>query len=238
MDKDIFNTLIFIARPAAGKSEIIDFLLKCDPHNRREIFHIGEMRVLDDFPMLWAWFEEDALLARMGQKRIHTDTEGYFIGSHMWDLLIERLCLEYEKLYKLTNDNQTIIFEFSRGSEHGGYQRAFEHISEKVLQSGLGIIYINVSWEESLRKNRKRFNPNQPDSILEHSLPDNKLAKLYSDTDWVEISSNNPTHISIKGVHVPYVEFPNEDDVTSEMGEALGNRLREVLDKLWSLYKG
>jgi len=33
-------------------------------------------------------------------------------------------------------------------------------------------IYIDVTWEESLRKNRLRFNPQRPDSVLEHSLPD------------------------------------------------------------------
>ena len=86
--------------------------------------------------------------------------------------------------------DQTIILEFSRGKEHGGYKSAFSHLSEEII-SGAAILYVDVSWEESLRKNRIRFNPEKPDSILEHSLPDEKLAKMYFETDWNEISAKN-----------------------------------------------
>ena len=69
----VFDILILIGRPAAGKSEIIDYLKKLPATMRREEYHIGEYTEIDDFPMLWAWFEEDALLERMGKDRLHTD---------------------------------------------------------------------------------------------------------------------------------------------------------------------
>ena len=58
---------------------------------------MGEFKEIDDFPMLWTWFEEDILLEKMGYPRLHTDKEGYFLGQHLWDLLVERIGLEYLK---------------------------------------------------------------------------------------------------------------------------------------------
>ena len=229
-----FKTLLLIARPAAGKSEVINFLKHTPPEERIERFHIGTFAEIDDFPMLWAWFEEDALLARMGHPRLHTDSEGYFNQIYLWDVLVERIGLEYQKL---TRDfsGDTVIIEFSRGSEHGGYRRAFDHLSDLIL-SNLAILYIDVPWEESLRKNRQRFNPDRPDSILEHGLPDEKLEKLYRETDWPALIQDNPEFLTIKGHHVPYVVFDNADDVTTGQGAELGERLEKTLHVLWDRY--
>jgi hypothetical protein len=229
-----FKTLLLIARPAAGKSEVINFLKHTPPEERIERFHIGTFAEIDDFPMLWAWFEEDALLARMGHPRLHTDSEGYFNQSYLWDVLVERIGLEYQKL---TRDfsGDTVIIEFSRGSEHGGYRRAFDHLSDLIL-SNLAIFYIDVPWEESLRKNRQRFNPDRPDSILEHGLPDEKLEKLYRETDWPALIQDNPEFLTIKGHHVPYVVFDNADDVTTGQRAELGERLEKTLHVLWDRY--
>ena len=41
MTNDTFDILFLIARPAAGKSEIIDYLKHSDEAERRQRFHIG-----------------------------------------------------------------------------------------------------------------------------------------------------------------------------------------------------
>ncbi|HQC63430.1 MAG TPA: hypothetical protein PLC51_10275, partial [Candidatus Marinimicrobia bacterium] len=97
------------------------------------------------------------------------------------------------------------------------------------------IFYIDVSFEESLRKNRQRFNPAKPDSILEHGLPDAKLTRLYKDCDWEEFRGNDPEFIKIKGLKVPYVVLHNEPDITTARDENLGRVLEELLNKLWIL---
>lgn len=229
-----FKTLLLIARPAAGKSEVINFLKHTPVEERIERFHIGYFTEIDDFPMLWAWFEEDALLDRMGHPRLHTDSEGYFNQVYLWDVLIERIGLEYQKLMR-DFSGDTVIIEFSRGAEHGGFQRAFDHLSDQILEN-LAVLYIDVPWEESLRKNRKRFNPDRPDSILEHGLPDSKMEKLYKVTDWSELIQNDPDFLTIKGHEVPYAVFDNADDVTTGQGAELGERLETVLQSLWSHY--
>ena len=231
-----FKTLLLIARPAAGKSEVINYLKNTPVAERIQRFHIGQFTEIDDFPMLWVWFEEDALLERMGQPRLHTDAEGYFKEPYLWDLLVERIGLEVQKRQRDGGD-ETVIIEFSRGREHGGYERAFAHLSAEILAS-LAILYINVPWEESLRKNRARFNPARPDSILEHGLPDEKLEKLYRETDWDDLTATHPGKLPIKGFEVPYAVFENGDDLTTAQGAALGERLESTLKTLWQRYQG
>ena len=124
MNSEIFDTLILIGRPASGKSEIIDYLSSLNSEDRRRRFHLGELCVVDDFPMLWAWFEEDRLLSELGKPRLHTDEKGYFKHDYLWDLLVRRLCLEYEKHRAESPTGSSAIIEFSRGNSHGGYRRA------------------------------------------------------------------------------------------------------------------
>lgn len=230
-----FEILLLIARPAAGKSEIINYLKKTPLVERRDRYHIGAFTEIDDFPMLWTWFEEDALLEKMGHPRLHTSPDGYFKFTYFWDLLIERINLEYQKLMR-DFDDDTVIIEFSRGTEHGGFQRAFKLLSLEIIKK-MAVLYINVPWEESLRKNKQRFNPDRPDSILEHGLPDHKLEKMYRHTDWHELTHHHPEIIDIKGVQVPYINFENEDDVTTAQGPQLGLRLEESLATLWDIYQ-
>jgi hypothetical protein len=237
-ERPIFEIILLIARPAAGKSEIIDFLKQTPLEERKKLFHVGSLEEIDDFPMLWTWFEEDALLEKMGRPRLHTDHEGYFLDQQFWDLLIERIGLEYQKKIRDIPDYAemyTTIVEFSRGKEHGGYHSAFLHLSPQMLKK-MAILYVEVSWEESLRKNQKRFNPEKPDSILEHSLPYAKLERLYKELDWSEVSKGDEQYLTIQGTQVPYVIFDNTDDVTTQRGDALGKRLARVLTKLWNLY--
>ncbi len=229
------DVIFLLGRPAAGKSEIIDFLLKLSNEERKKEFYMGKIDEIDDFPMLWTWYEEDDILANKLQKpRLHTTEDSYFKYQYLWDLLIERISLEFEKHKRdIPNyfEDYTALVEFSRGKEHGGYKEAFQYVSEELLKRG-SILYVNVPFKESLRKNRKRFDPSKPDSILHHSLSDEKLTKLYKEVDWDEFKGNDPEFVTIKGVKVPYVVFENEDDVTTNDGEPLRRRLKENIDKL------
>jgi hypothetical protein len=227
MNSQIFDALILAGRPASGKSEIIDYLSSFDVEQRRSL-HLGELIVVDDFPMLWSWFEEDKLLTHMGKPQLHTDDKGYFKHDYLWDLLIQRLCLEYDKHRAQGSQGSTVIIEFSRGSSHGGYRRAFQHLSAQVLAAA-AVLYVNVSFQESLRKNRRRFNPEAPHSILEHSLPDEKLRRLYQQDDWFELMED-------PDFTVPSTVFENEEDFTSTGGQELGRRLASSFEQLWRLY--
>lgn len=239
MTHETFPILILNARPGAGKSEIIDYLQRTPLTERTQRFHVAELDVIDDFPMLWTWFEEDSILEQMGHPRLHTDPEGYFKENYLWHLLIERISLEYDKRLRDISDyhgTYTTIIEFSRGTEHGGYQEAYPHLSDIILERAAAL-YIQVSFKESLRKNRARFNPERPDSILEHGLSETKLKKLYRWDDWETFTAEDAEQVTVKGHVIPYVIFENEDDVTTPRGESLGKRLEITLDRLWGRYR-
>jgi len=235
-----FDVLLLLGRPAAGKSEILEFLRSVDDQTRIEKYHIGKLDVIDDFPMLWAWFEEDTILSeKFGKPRLHSDGDRYFKYQYLWDLLIERISLEYQKRIRDNNNyhqHTTTVVEFARGTEHGGYRQAFRHLSDQILERA-GILYVQVSFAESLRKNRKRFNPERPDSILEHAVDEKKLETLYRHDDWQDLISQTETseYLTIRDWKVPQVVFENEDDVTTGGGEALETRLEAALSRLWEI---
>jgi hypothetical protein len=234
---DVFPILILNARPAAGKSEIIQYLKEVPLQKRVDRFHIGSMKILDDFPLLWTWFEEDNLLQHeFGYPRLRTTADNYFIEQVYWHLLICRLSQSYEKWLRDAPEDGTAVIEFSRGSEHGGYQQAYKHLSDKVLKRA-ATLYIRVSFEESFRKNKERYNPARPDSILQHSLEDEKLRKLYFNDDWFDFSSRDPNYLSVRNFQIPYVVFENEDDITTKRGKELASRLEAHLQDLWSLWE-
>lgn len=47
------HTLILVARMAAGKSEIIPYPTRLDLKDRRNEFHVGELKIIDDFLFVW-----------------------------------------------------------------------------------------------------------------------------------------------------------------------------------------
>ena len=69
MAGEIFDIIILNGRPAAGKSEVIDYLKKTPLDERIRRFHIGEFEEFDDFPILWERFEDDDPLR--DERRIH-----------------------------------------------------------------------------------------------------------------------------------------------------------------------
>lgn len=207
--------LIITGRPAAGKSELIDFLKKCDPDERLRRFGIGPFEELDDFVYVWETFEIDDILSRHGKPRVWTDEKYWFKDHFIWNLYIERINLEYRK--KLARDPQyhdtkTTLIEFARGGENG-IGEALGYLHEDILKRAR-LIYIRVSYEESVRKNHRRARKGQEDSILYHSLPDEKMDFYYKTNDWDALEAKDPKFITVKGFKVPYAVFENMPEKT------------------------
>jgi hypothetical protein len=247
MDKKIFEIIILNGRPAAGKSEVIDYLKQVPVDERIKRFHIGEFLEIDDFPILWEQFEDDDILEEMGLPRLISNTEFHYQGKTYpgyvfkekwyWNFLIKKLNHQYSRLLRDEPDfhkqNKTAILEFSRGTEHGGFKTAYDYLSEEILQKAV-TLYIKVDFEESMRKNRRRYNPDKPDSILEHALEDAKMEMLYKGSDWEEFAAD-PEYLKVKEFKVPYGIFDNMPEKTDKP-DVLGAHLEDVLTGLWQVY--
>jgi hypothetical protein len=235
MSRKAFSVIILIGRPAAGKSEIIDFLKKSPPDDRLRKFHVREFEEIDDFTYVWETFEIDDILGRNGRERIWSDEKYWFKDDFIWNLYIERINLAYRK--KLAADPRyhertTTIIEFARGGE-SGFGEAFSYLHDDILARA-GIIYINVPYEESVRKNRRRARPGMEDSILYHSLPDAKMERYYRINDWEKLTAGNPGTIPVRGHNVPYAVFENMPEKTDDPAK-IGPELERAASRLWKL---
>jgi hypothetical protein len=232
-----FPILIITGRPAAGKSEVIDFLKKCDPLARLNKYHIADFEELDDFIYVWETFELDDLMTRFGKPRVWSDEKYWFKDQYIWDLYMDRMALDYKK--KILKDpayhqKMTTLVEFARGGDDA-IHNALTFLSDEML-SKASLIYIKVPYEESVRKNRRRAKPGQEDSILYHSLPDEKMEFYYKTNDWEKLEAKDPSFIEVKGHKIPYAVFDNMPEKTNDP-KLIGEELERVTAKLWSKKK-
>jgi hypothetical protein len=183
---------------------------------------------------VWETFELDDLMTRFGKPRIWSDEKYWFKEQYIWDLYIERLALDYKK--KILNDptyhKKTTLVEFARGGDYG-IHHALTFLSDEMLQKS-SLLYIKVAYEESLRRNRKRAKSGQEDSILYHSLPDEKMEFYYKTNDWEKLEAKDPNFIDVKGYKIPYTVFENMPEKTHDP-KLLSEELERAIKKIWSL---
>ncbi|MCX7944817.1 MAG: hypothetical protein N2746_09960 [Deltaproteobacteria bacterium] len=239
MSHHIFKKIILIGRPAAGKSEVIDYIKRTNLEERRNRFHIGEIIEFDDFIYVWQTFEDDDIWdKKLHKPRKNTSSDYYFYEHDIWNFFIHKINLAYSKAIarnKNLHDTHTALIEFSRGGENG-FREAFSHLSDEILKDA-AILYISVSYEESVRKNRRRFRPELADSILYHSLPDDKMEFYYKVNDWEKLTDNKPSgYLRIKNFNVPFTVLYNEPEVT-DSDSKLGPALEQVFNSLYNLMK-
>lgn len=226
-----FPILIITGRPAAGKSELIDYLKKTPADERLRRFGIGDFEELDDFVYVWETFEVDDILSRHGKKRLWTDEKYYFTDNFVWNLYIERINLEYRK--KIARDpdyhrSKTVLIEFARGGDDGIHE-ALRHLHDSILKIAR-LIYIRVPYEESVRKNHRRARKGMEDSILYHSLPDEKMEFYYKTNDWEKLEAQDPRCITVRGFNVPYTVFENMPEKTLDP-RLIGEELERAVAK-------
>ena len=214
MDK--IDVIILIGRPAAGKSEIIDFLKHLPDEGRLRDCHVGPFTELEDFVYVWQTFENDDIRQRLGIGRRDTDEERFFLDDRIWDFFVERLDLDFRTMTAkdpafLTTHSVSV--EFSRGGNEA-YARALRHLSADLLDRA-AILYAGVSFEESVRKNHRRYRPSEAGSILYHSLEDAKMERYYRIDDWASLSRGADSgYVQVCGIDVPFAVFHNGPEKT------------------------
>jgi hypothetical protein len=152
---------------------------------------------------------------------------------------------------------KTLVIEFARGGADGssmplpapyGYRYSLSLLSPDILAKAK-ILYIWLTPEESRRKNRERCDPNDPGSILHHSVPNAVMYGDYGcdDIEWLLETSDKPGTVGIEAggqaFHLPLGRFDNRVDKTTFIRqdpsawqkkdiEALRAGLKEAFDHL------
>ncbi len=239
-----FDHLLLLGRPAAGKSEFIDFMKKTSDAERAKDYSIGRFDELDDFVWLWEKFLEDDLWEETGLPRLYSKRyeENYGMipdqEPNLFELMFTRFNHETAERYlsrpEFYNDG-TLIIEFARGGEDG-YRHALSRLSKEILQRA-AILYVSVDFEESWRRNVARYEEKQKHSILAHMVPRETMDVFYSIDDWAKLTDNCPDGtIDVKGTAVPFVTMSNVPELTER--DALAKRYAPALKRLMELHKG
>jgi hypothetical protein len=96
---DIFDTVLLLALPASGKSEVRRFLEYQDAQTCAERFHMGPTVQLDDYPYVHLMRCVDVAMADMGEEPIFFQADdGSFEDPIDWGTLIALLNEDFEDI--------------------------------------------------------------------------------------------------------------------------------------------
>ncbi len=232
-----FDVLLLLGRPASGKSEFIDFMSRLPADERAARHHLGPLEVIDDFPILWRKFEEDDAWERVGRPRLHSKrTDGNYAVTDdaIWEFLIDQVgAIAAERLARRIGSAGTLLIEFSRGGPRG-YADAFATLSDALL-SRAAVLYVSVSFEESWRRNRARYDEKRRSGILTHSVPREEMERTYGADDWSRLATGESGLLDVRGHRIPYVTMGNEPESTDP--RVLGPRYERALDLAFALWE-
>ncbi len=124
---DVFDTLLLLALPASGKSEVRTFLTHHDP----EAFHMGPTIQLDDYPYVHFQLRIDEELVKLGQPRVYHEDDGVarngpFLRATEWGALIHLLNEDYHEI--LQGEAEPVPERAAR--------RMFERLDQASVKAG------------------------------------------------------------------------------------------------------
>lgn len=96
---DTLDTVLLLALPASGKSEVRRYLASLAPEARRRDFHLGDSLDLDDFPYVhWMRRVDDELDALSRPRVFFHSGEASFANAYDWGTLVHLLNEDYGQL--------------------------------------------------------------------------------------------------------------------------------------------
>ena len=98
MNNNLFKTVLLVALPASGKSEVRHFMANIDPKRLEEDFHIGDNLQLDDFPYVHFMRCIDGELESLGLDPIFYPGQNPFNNNKDWGTLTQLLNEDYHDL--------------------------------------------------------------------------------------------------------------------------------------------
>lgn len=126
MANDILDTVLLLALPASGKSEVRRYMRHLTPEKCRSEFHMGPTAQLDDFPYVHIMRRVDDELAARGKDRIFFQSpDKPFRNPLDWGTLIE-----------LLNEDHANILAKRDACPESAAQHVFERIDSAAMAVG------------------------------------------------------------------------------------------------------
>lgn len=125
---ETLETVLLLALPASGKSEVRRYLDHLGPQQRRDDFHMGPTVQLDDFPYVHMMRRVDDELAKLGRERLYFHApDRSFQDPRDWGTLIE-----------LLNEDHRDLIAKPRFSPASAAQHLFERFDRASVAVGAG----------------------------------------------------------------------------------------------------
>lgn len=137
----LLDTVLLLALPASGKSEVRRFMEHLTPAQCRKDMHMGPTLQLDDYPYVHFMHRIDDELEKLGLDFIfYKGATRPFKDGMEWGTLIELLNMDYEDL-----NNSTVIKTDSAA------QWLFERLDTARSKFGLGRQLGKIPWDKRIK---------------------------------------------------------------------------------------
>lgn len=181
--------VFLLGRPGCGKSAVYNQLKK----RLLEEKLADDFPRVDDFPKLWAKFQNDDALEREGQSRLYsrkTADGGYkIIRDELWDELLKEVNAD---IVPLSRPGRVVFVEFSRDS----YERAFKNFSRPVLEKALALyieVPFEICWERNVERHKKALAAGSDD----HLVSKEEMEKTYKADDGGTFAGKAPCPVEV-----------------------------------------
>lgn len=138
---ELLKTVLLLALPASGKSEVRKFLASLTPDQCQEEFHLGPTIQLDDFPYVHIMRRIDEELASLQKERVFfVQGDQPFKNGKDWGTLIELINEDYEdlilqKTYNPTSSSRHVFERFERASRSVGIEPRLSLLDDSTLNT-------------------------------------------------------------------------------------------------------
>jgi hypothetical protein len=164
------KTILLLALPASGKSEVRRYLKNLSQEECRRDFHMGPTVQLDDFPYVHMMRRVDDELAAAGKKRLFFHSPARpFLDTRDWGTLIQLVNEDHEdlvsrKAQKIRSAANWLLDRMDAAAALVGIPRRLSSIQSSVRKS------IENKLEEEARKMLSEKQESQPDTLSGRTL--------------------------------------------------------------------
>lgn len=159
------DTIILIALPASGKSEVRRYLMNEKREERVEKFHMNDTVQLDDYPYVEFMRETDDALREMSKEPVFFENaDGRFLRGEYWGVLL-----------KLVSDDFAVITDPDADTPPVSADAIFDRIDEACTAMGIDQIFNFMEVDDRAILAEKMYNKA---AWVNHELFSNRPASM------------------------------------------------------------